>query len=150
MAERRAKVRLQTLALCRVARMYDAGRSYDLIGISPAIAVTAFHEFPRSFSQFDLFLRFSVEQSGVEDFYVRLWWISPDRNDRKFVGNLSVKRLQFNQGYSVQDQTIRLANVTFPLRGLYSFAVCRKVRSFHRSKRYLIIGREYLNLGVEQ
>jgi hypothetical protein len=148
MANPRAKVRLDKLALCRVARVYDHGRTMDLLRVTPQINMDPEQEFPRRMPQLDLYLRFFVDRAGESDFYVRVWWSSFDHSRKKLCYVMGPKSLQFNDRDAMQDHSIRLSNMQLPLPGLYSFLLCRQVRNPLPSKRWLVMGRDYLTIGV--
>lgn|GEM_PF-4464876 len=144
MANRRASVRLQTLTLCRTARRYDNGRMFDLIGVTPRIDIDPKFEYPIRFSQFDLFARFIIQHPGRENYFLRIWWLSPDRSRKELIRIYGPNPVEFNDVDGSHDHSFRLANMVFPLPGQYVILVCRKSKRSWSRDRWVVLGREYV------
>jgi hypothetical protein len=148
MANRRAKVRLQSMTLCRTARVYDHGKTMDLLAVSPRLFVDPQFEFPRFFTRLDLHAGFLVDGAGTGVFSLRLWWNSPDRSRQQKCRVFEPDVVEFSGEESIQDHVFKMTFVTFDLPGLYSIQLCQRIRKPFERRRWKTLGWTLVNVGA--
>jgi hypothetical protein len=100
----------------------------NLLGIDYTHRVPQSVEFPTRIPKLDVFVRFFCGDVTPEPIAVEVWHLNVDGSVRERV-HLRVQEIGFAPDQSVQDFTIRLANIDVRSEGVYEVRVCRLARS---------------------
>ena len=72
-----ARVSVQHLVLNRLTRRYGHRLTSDLLGVEYVLEVPADTEFPKSVTQFDVFVRMVVKKTSTVRARLRVRWLDP-------------------------------------------------------------------------